>query len=555
MNATRVITAIGRIGYGPVAAILDIADNSVSSGATKIAVDIEATQEEREGAGRRRAVLSRVLVRDNGSGMNDVQLDRAVALGSEADGYSAGTLSKFGMGLKSAASSLGGQLTIVSRGDDAVVRTAIIDHSVIALNGEYVYELREATSDEVEELDKVAEGGTGTTVAVTNIHQDSMPKPAEIEEGLRERLGITYSMYITDGVPDREAIEISLGGAVVEPVDPLFSEEANTNGDLDERTWDGLDVKWIQRPQKFQLSEDGSIFAEVAITQLPHPPSVAIDAEIPQAQTRRQYSIGAGNYGFYIFRNGRLISWAESLGYVPSDQDLYSFRGRVDITSAADDVLNIDVTKSRVSLSDIARLQLTPIVREAVRKSREAWKARAAAITARANDTPHDDINEQLDRVEELEDKSDQLDEDVAPADERERLKKRREGAAKAKPATEEESENLRSKSERVQYVPVLDNDQLWERAHDASQGLFVRVNAAHRFVREVIDAANNPGLTRAFDLLMFALARAEYSSVYKSEVDERVVESIMQEFRERLGGELSDILRQIDPQRVLGDS
>ncbi len=549
MNATRVINAIGRIGYGPVAAILDIADNAVSSGATVIAIAVQATQEARQGPGRRRAVLSRVLVRDNGTGMNEEQLDRALALGSEADDYAPGTLSKFGMGLKSASSSLGRRLTIVSRGNDTIARAVVLDHTVVALTGEYVYELREPTEEEVAELDAVAVGGTGTVIAISEIHEQSMPKPAEIEEGLRERAGITYSKYLTGEVPGRERLTLLLGEEAILSVDPLFANEADANGDLDERNWDGKSVRWIQRPQKFQLSEDGAIFAEVAITELPHPPSVSVDSEISQAQVRRQYRIGAGNYGFYIFRNGRLISWAESLGLVPQDIDLYSFRGQINITSDADEVLNIDVTKSRVSLSDIANLQLTPIAREAVRKSKAAWLERRAAVRARANTTPHDDINEQLNRVEELEDKSDLRDEEVAPEDERERLKKRREGAAKAKPATESEAENLRTKSQRVQYVAVLNNDQLWERAHDASAGLIVRVNSAHRFVREVIDvAADDSALARSFDLLMFALARAEYSTVYKSEHDMELVETVLQEFRERLGGELSDILRQVGP-------
>src|SRR5690348_9581494 len=106
-NAPRVLTAIGKIGYDPVAAILDIADNSVSNGATRVSIKIETEQELRTGPGRRKAVLSRVTITDDGVGMDAERIDNAIALGSEDSDYSEGTLSKFGMGLKSAASSLG----------------------------------------------------------------------------------------------------------------------------------------------------------------------------------------------------------------------------------------------------------------------------------------------------------------------------------------------------------------------------------------------------------------------------------------------------------------
>ena len=40
-----------------------------------------------------------------------------------------------------------------------------------------------------------------------------------------------------------------------------------------------------------------------------------------------------------------------------------------------------------------------------------------------------------------------------------------------------------------MQWVDILDNNQLWERAHDPEAGLIVRVNNSHRFAREMIAA------------------------------------------------------------------
>ena len=58
-DAGRVLQALGRIGYDPVSAILDLVDNSVSAGSTSVAIKVNTESEERaEGQrGRPRAIL------------------------------------------------------------------------------------------------------------------------------------------------------------------------------------------------------------------------------------------------------------------------------------------------------------------------------------------------------------------------------------------------------------------------------------------------------------------------------------------------------------------
>ena len=104
-NPARVLAALGKIGYDPVSAMLDIADNSVSAGAGHINVSILVTQRN-EGQGRGKAIVNSIVIKDNGRGMNEVLLENAVSLGSSEKYYLPGTLSKFGLGMKSAASAL-----------------------------------------------------------------------------------------------------------------------------------------------------------------------------------------------------------------------------------------------------------------------------------------------------------------------------------------------------------------------------------------------------------------------------------------------------------------
>lgn len=548
----RVLPALGKIGYSPTSAILDIVDNSVSYDATVVRIWLTTEQERREGPGRRRTLVTSVAIADDGVGMDEDGLDNALQLGSSGEDYRPDALSKFGMGLKSAASSLGRQLELVSRRSGGPIRKATLDHDVIEDAGRYVYALGDPTADDVDLLNGVAVEGSGTLVRITKIHQDNMPTPASILEDLRSRVGVVYYFRLL-GSDERQAVQILLNDEPMAAADPLFEAEAETVGDLDETQWDGLDVRYIARATPIQLSDKEAVYATVTMTQLPHPPSVASAMETTQKATRERFMIGAGNYGFYIYRNGRLISWADRLGMVPQDQDLFSFRGRLEIGSDADDVLNLDVAKSRIKLSSIAEEQLRALLNEGAKKSRLAWQNAGRLISQRTGTTPHAEINEELDRAADLAEKDESIDEEAAPPQERERLRQRREGALERQPATEEERSRLEESGERVQYVSSLDHNQLWERAHDPTSGLIVRVNTAHRLFRDIVNAQmENAAFVKVFDVLLFALAHAEYDLVYKSGFPEQTVEGILAEYRERVGGGLSELLRGIDVSRLL---
>lgn len=553
-NPSRLLSALGRIGYHPVSALLDIADNSVSAKANKVTITVEI-ESQQGGSGRPKGVLKAFVIADNGDGMDVVGLDNALSLGSSPQAYRECTLSKFGMGLKSAAASLGRRLEIITRPkqDTTKIYKAVLDSEKITT--EYFYELCEPTADDVALLNGVAGDGPGTVVRITSLLQDSLPRASDIIEKLKQRSAIIYHYYLQGKVPHSDQLTLLVNDEAVSPVDPLFvSEIDDKTGILNENKWDGLQVKWIRKPQKIQLDTKSSTSAEVTITQLPHPPSVGRIGTMTQVACRERYLIGAGNYGFYVYRNHRLISWADSLDLVPQDQDLYAFRGRFLIDSQADDLLNIDVTKSRIHLSEIAFDQLKPVVGEAVKKSRAAWETAKATNQRAHTTTPHDEANEELDKITKAEDRNDALDETVAPSGEQAKLKTRREKAVTEKPATPEESKLLREQKQRVQWVETLDNNQLWERAHDPEAGLIVRVNNSHRFAREMLaTVSGDANLLKVVDIIFFALARGEYDLVYKSDHEARVIERVMEEFRERVGGCLSDLIRQLDLPQFLG--
>jgi len=555
ISASRVLSALGRIGYHPVSALLDIVDNSVSANADNINILVELERRKSQGGGRPATVVKSFAILDNGDGMDEDGLDNALALGSSKEFYPAETLSKFGLGLKSASSSLGQKLEIISRTATSETKLAVMDQN--KLETEYTYELGQPDHDDVSILNsQVGENNPGTLVRITDIHEDSMPSATDIIDGLRKRAGVIFHYYLLGISPASHKIAMSLtqrvgGGdetAQIEPFDPLFTEEADANGDLDEHDWDGLSTRWITREQPIQLDPSGSVWAILEVTQLPHPPSLGHAAIMSAAEARRKYMIGAQHYGFYIYRNGRLISWAESLaGFIPQDQNLYSFRGRFLIDSDADDVLNIDVTKSRIHLSEVAAGQIRGIIQEGKKKSSEAWSQAYRNVQRMTGDDPHSEINSQLDEIGELEERSDILDEEAAPQEERQQREKRRKQISQKYEASEEEGQKLNREAQRVQYVDQLENNQLWERAHDPTRGLIVRVNKSHRLYRDIISLEHeNSPLIRSLDIVFFALARGEYSVLYKSNFNYDESEKILEEYRVQVGGELAEILRRL---------
>lgn len=555
-DAGRVFQALGRIGYEPVSALLDLVDNSVSANATNIVINVETDREEQGRRGRPRAVLKSFAVADNGCGMDEEGIHNALTLGSSTELHREHTLSKFGMGLKTATASLGKRLEIVSRPkeDPANVYKALLDQDAIVETGKYVYHLTDPTDEDLTELDACAQGGTGTFIRVTKLRLDSLPRTSEIIAGLKSRAGVIYYYFLKGLAEGSERLSLKIDEHEVAPVDPLFVDEISDDADLDERAWKGLSPKWITKPQRIQVDTTGLRSAEVSITQLPHPPSVGRLTAQSQKSCRDQYLIGAGNYGFYIYRNWRLISWADSLGFVRQEQGLFAFRGRLLINSDADDVLNIDVTKSRIHLSEIAHNQLEPLIKEAVKKSKAAWNNAKRTTKRILQQDPHDVANEQLDRISNIQADEDRQDESVASSAERAELEARRTKAVKAKPITSEELPRLES-GERVLYVNNLENNQLWERAHDPTHGLIVRINQSHRFCRDILDEVQeNSNLLKIIDVLFFAIARGEYDLVYKSNHKDDTIEEIMEEYRERVGGTLSDVIRSLNLAEFLAD-
>lgn len=349
ISAGRLLYGLSRIGYTTTSAICDIIDNSVRAEAKNISVQIKKMREEL--ADTRKNNVNQYIIIDNGKGMGEAAMLNALKLGSDDLGYERNCLSKFGLGLKSAAFSQCDNLILISSdGSTPFVKYQVSLPKVIEAN-KYFAEKINITKEEQTLIDNNLKNNHGTIVILDKVRQVNHPSVRKTLSELKQKIGVIYYYFIAEGT------KINIVGDVVEAVDPLFAEEANRNGNLNEHEWDGQSVRWIERPRELLLDEEEGTKCKIEITQLVYPPIYKIlhPNASKDAEMRNRYMIGAGNYGFYVYRNKRLIAWASLLdGIIPQDQDYYAFRGRIFIDDSADDFFNIDVKKSTLTLSDEA---------------------------------------------------------------------------------------------------------------------------------------------------------------------------------------------------------
>ena len=194
MDAERVCEAIARIGYTPAAALMDVVDNSVSAGAKRVVVEIEQNLDKTYSENDN---VNRYRIFDDGEGMSDDGVLNAFKLGTPRD-YPEDSLSKFGMGLKSADLSLGGRITVLSRKQGAVSQLYYLDKEIIAREHGYVVCREVPSEDYLASLSAfLGEAQSGTLVEVSKCAQRNHASAKRTVDRLQDELGTgTSASYL-----------------------------------------------------------------------------------------------------------------------------------------------------------------------------------------------------------------------------------------------------------------------------------------------------------------------------------------------------------------------
>lgn len=567
IDAGRLLFGLSRIGYTTSAAICDIIDNSVRANAQNINLLIKKERE--DFSDNKRNNVKEYIIIDDGDGMDENAIKEALKLGSTDDHYDDKSLSKFGLGLKSASFSQGDVLKVISSDGTGFNKYEVSLPKVMEAK-EYFAEKTEIQENESELIDTYLKEGKGTIIIISAIRLNNHPSVRNTIKELKTKVGVIYFYFLSES-----GVNITIGDKEINAIDPLFVSEANENGNLNENEWDGTEVRWIEKPKELTLDDELQINVTIEITQLPYPPIYRIKniGESRDKEVRERYLIEAGNYGFYVYRNKRLISWASNLqGIIPYDQDFYAFRGRILINDEADDFFNIDVKKSSLTLSEEAFRNISDFTKEAKSKSKAAWKNAGKISRDIINKAPNEIANKLLEEFEQIEilPGDDLPDEEVAL----ERLKaitddmtskikwiikmmkedKGEEVDDVDDDYTEDEKEEA-VKGEKnpnltkIFRVSSVEDNLLWEPYYDTDLGNCVRINKIHRFARLIYeDNAENRDLQILFDLMMLQFADSElyaYKNIAKYEYDDLKI--ILRESRRIVSEFLANMCRKLE--------
>jgi hypothetical protein len=361
-RASAILESLRGLGYTTHTALADIIDNSISAGANQVLVDLNWA-----------GFQSRVSVIDNGKGMDDSELERAMTLGDKSplDTRDPSDLGRFGMGLKTASFSQCRRLTVASVTENS---KSCLRWDLDALNanpsaGWLLFEgPADGSSEFIEPLFKMKSGTivlweTLDRIVTTGFTIDDFN---DAIDRIEDHLAMVFHRLLQGPSP---RLKILINNRAVAPWDPFMS---------------GHVAKPLSSPIVKKVTEAGLV--EIECHVLPHKDKL----------TDREYERDAGpegwtaQQGFYVYRNERMLvagGWL-GLGYGRpwNKEEAYRLaRIRLDIPNAADAAWKIDIRKSIARPPVSVRSWLTQYADNTRKIARETFAFRSAPSNANSN--------------------------------------------------------------------------------------------------------------------------------------------------------------------------
>lgn len=322
-EAKLLLASLRSVGYNEETAIADIIDNCISAQAHEIKIQFDWEKK-------------RIVISDDGFGMNEKDLIENMRIGSSDPSKIRGKddLGRFGMGMKTAAFSLGKKLTVITK-SDSVVSNASWDLDLIPEIGWNLI-----IRDESEIFEFLAQmGERGTIVVIESLdrvididdEKKAKNKFYRIASKTEKHLALTFHRFI-----EEDDLVLELNGNQIKAWNPFILENSATQ----------------ELPEESIFSDDG--YAEVIIQPyvLPHKTKFASDDDYQAAGGPKGWNY---HQGIYVYRNRRLIICGTWFDYIKKEPAYNLARIKIDITSASDEDWKIDIKKSTASLPSYVR--------------------------------------------------------------------------------------------------------------------------------------------------------------------------------------------------------
>jgi hypothetical protein len=520
-DATRLIFGLRDTGYDVRTAVADIIDNSIAANAKHINIDFVLLSDGRKF----------VYFADDGDGMDSEGVFKAMRYGAPIR-ENMESLGKFGLGLKTASSSVCKRFTLISRQDNnqkLFKLTWDLDHVADEKKWEM---LQEPISNEEQAMFEEQCGSKGTLVIwekcdriLTKIYEPGSTNEKNalrrLSNNISNHISLVFHRFI-DVTDEREDnIEIFVNQEKVEPWNPFYparSEQVLTP---------------VKQKLHVELQDGSEEIANIKAWILPHRSDMSKDEEKKFARISNRAQ------GFYVYREGRLIqegSWLEVFGAPEPHTSL--LRIEFDFCHKLDDAFRIDVKKSHIlfhpDLEDGLRELLQPVYREAGliyrrQNKKQANKHNIDHSSANKNIADANSASKAIVTSVDQETQSAIVSNNMGPR-------------IKLKSSIQS---NVDAESVYVDAVETITTGELWQPAlrsagsdgHTPS----VLLNKHHDFYQKIYQrAAGNGFAIEGMDLLLWAFAVAEQNNTNEE------LEPIFEDIRNEISNNLRKLLRNV---------
>ncbi|WP_028884890.1 ATP-binding protein [Teredinibacter turnerae] len=529
INPARLCAGLANIGYKAHAAIEDIIDNSVTAGATEIniLIDVDESKTLLE-----KGNIEKVRIIDNGVGMDNATIRTALDIGSLVS-YTDNSLSKYGLGLKSAGLALGNRIEVCSKCLSSKLSDALVlDMDIIQERNEYGVNVIQPSGEANEILNNY---GSGTVVEISKItNKDSANS---LKSKLIDRLGVIYYEFICN-----PKINLSINVIVrnktipVEARDIMFFDESEHSFDEFEYDCKTPYKSVYQKEITLPNTRDTTPPITLSVCIFPQASMATYAGFTDQERQKiKSYSVSQTNSGFFIYRNNRLIRWGDSLGII--DRDLRTFRGRIDISTAHDEILNVDVSKQNLDLPEEFLDQLSLVCRIPKECAQKAHK-KCKLMLEGNDDKEGESASESVIHLGEEDPSTFFGIGDTTESNER--RKKLLEDSQKSQPQQEDSppSNNSTEKDSQVKkivYKDSIESTNLWSYQVNAEYGTILYINRSHPFYQLVLRGLPAADSERqALECFIYCLAVGEIKTIENlASVDMEEIKMVFSKFNQ----------------------
>jgi len=524
-DAPRLIFGLRDTGYNVRTAAADIIDNSIAAEADQINVEIILREDGRKV----------IYFGDNGKGMDPDGVHWAMRYGApQRDNPE--SLGKFGLGLKTASSSVCLRYTLISRksaGQELAKLTWDLEH--VAQQKQWEMLREPVTSDEREVFEELC-GDNGTLVIwekcdriLTKDYEPGGTKEKaainRLAESLAKHISLVYHRFLDKSDERERDVDISINQSLIDPWNPFYPKRSEQV------------LATAKQSLLVELPDGSEQVANIRAWILPH------RSDMTKEEERTEARISNRAQGFYVYREGRLIqdgSWMEVFGAPEPHTSL--LRIEFDFGYELDDAFRIDVKKSRIlfhpDLADGLRELLQPVYREAGKRYRRQNREQT-----NSSKIDHTSANKNIGGTGNA---SKPQVTSVDPETQSAIISNNMGPKIKLKLAVHN---NVSPDTIYVEAVENITSGELWQPAFrsagDSGHAPAVLLNKHHDFYQKIYKrAAANGFAVEGMDLLLWAFAVAEQNNTNEE------LEPIFEDIRNEISRNLHKLLRNVsDPE------